>query len=376
VSRPAGTHRPRGLVAGLVLAAAWGTGAAPAGASEVAVDTGRLVFRAAPREANVVVVEPRGLSGYDVFDDGAPLRAGDGCRRVSARHARCSDVILSADIDVADRDDIVEAAGLPIPVTATGGPGVDILEGGVAQDTLSGDDGIDTVLGGGDNDRLNGGEGSDQIDGEDGKDLILGGPGPDVADGGGGDGDVVSGGPGADLVSGGPGDDQVNGDDGDDAMTAGGGSDTVMTGPGADSVFVGTDSTSSIDCRPGDAVRAGDAPLEPGCVALSPHTPAPTVWPPPAARVAAAAGAAVAGRAAQIAPPSPSGRVVRRGHSSKIKVRIPSVDNRPVRVRIRPFDRRGRPFRAFVRVVPGRFPQWIASRPAPSRTWRVRVERA
>jgi hypothetical protein len=85
---------------------------------------------------------------------------------------------------------------------------------------------------------------------------------------------------------------------------------------------------------------------------------------------------AAAGRAAQIAPPSASARVVRRGHSSKIKVRVPAVDNRPVRVRIMPFDRRGRRFRPFLRVVPGRFPQWIPARPAPSRTWRVRVERA
>jgi hypothetical protein len=51
-----GSHVRRALVAVVVLAAAWWAGAAPADASEVAVDSGRLVFRAAPREANVVVV--------------------------------------------------------------------------------------------------------------------------------------------------------------------------------------------------------------------------------------------------------------------------------------------------------------------------------
>jgi hypothetical protein len=367
------TVRLRAILAVLTILAA--SCAAPAQAADVAVDGNQLVFRAAPGEANVVVVEPSGLAGYDVFDDGARLNAGDGCEPLARRSARCSGLILSADIDVGDRDDIVEAT-VPIPVVAHGGARVDLLAGGAAGDSLEGDDGVDTVIGGVGDDRLGGGAGSNRIDGDTGKDAILGGPGSDVADGGPGDGDFVSGGLGADLVSGGSGDDQVNGDDGNDAMTAGGGSDTITTGTGADQVFLAADSTSAIDCRPGDTFRGG-VPLEPGCGALAPQVPAPTAWPPPSARPRGARTGGVSARTAQVLRKArPSGRVLRRGHTTLMVVRVPADDNRLVRVRIQPFERSGRPLRAFTRAVHGFHKDRIDAPPLPPvRTWRIRVTR-
>jgi RTX calcium-binding nonapeptide repeat (4 copies) len=359
----------RGCVAVVMLAVS-GALTAPAYGATVAVDANRLVFQAAPGEANAMLVERGGVAGYDVFDDGAPLEAGPGCVALSRGAARCEGLILSADIDTGDRDDIVEAGGLPIPVTANGGAGTDVLSGGAAGDTLDGGDGIDTLGGGSGDDDLRGGRDSDQLDGDEGRDLLLGGPGTDVADGGDGDGDVVTGGTDADLVSGGPGDDQVNGDDGNDALTAGGGRDTVMTGAGADQVFVAVQSASAVDCRPGDAVRGGTAPLAPGCAAIPPHTPAPTVWP-----VRADSSGTPVGRAAQFRPVRPSGRVLRRGHTTMMYVRIPSTNNRIVRVRIQPFDRRNHRLRAFDQRVRAGFREPVKAPPPPARTWRIRVGR-
>jgi Ca2+-binding RTX toxin-like protein len=109
----------------------------------------------------------------------------------------------------------------PLPITATGGAGNDVLRGGRAADSLDGGEGNDlisggagndTVRGGAGNDRLSGDAGDDTVEGGDGRDHLLGGRGTDILRGGAGNDTLVSvDGAATDTVDGGD-DEEVGGD--------------------------------------------------------------------------------------------------------------------------------------------------------------------
>jgi hypothetical protein len=344
-----------------ILALGVGT-AAPADAEDVALDGTALTVTAAPGEDNVVSVEPDGLSGYSVFDDGAYITPGSGCFSLRQRAVFCQGLVLSVVVDAGDRDDIVAADLESIPVTLSGGAGRDLLEGGASSDTLSGGLGQDTVLGGGGDDTLAGDEGGDWIEGGAGADDMRGGSGYDVLDGGSGDGDVVAGGPGADLASGGLGDDTVQGGFGEDAIAAGGGTDSLMPGRGHDEIYLPVTSSSEVHCRPGDRVRALEAVIPPGCERLSVERRFPTVWPPRRAQAALAPN-----------PGPPKVRLLRRGHTREVDVIVPRPDTRDARVKLVPRDRHHHRLRRVSLVVHGR--DWVAFRAPPpsSRTFSVTI---
>lgn len=79
-------------------------------------------------------------------------------------------------------NDIFDASGINVPVTADGGAGNDVLRGGSGNDTLSGGDGHDQLYGGSGFDSLHGGSGQDFLDGgQDGhSDALRGNEGSDT----------------------------------------------------------------------------------------------------------------------------------------------------------------------------------------------------
>jgi hypothetical protein len=81
--------------------------------------------------------------------------------------------------DAADRDDRLYADGVDVPVTLTGGDGVDTLVGGGGADVLSGSAGDDYVDGGPGADVLSGGTGDDNLSTDSGADVVSGGSGLD-----------------------------------------------------------------------------------------------------------------------------------------------------------------------------------------------------
>ena len=189
------------------LAALAGTliAAAPAGAGTASLEGGRVVFRAAPGEANdLTIASLDGGMGFRLIDQGATLVAGSGCVAVSANEVTCDGYGVIS-VHLRDDDDVLSLDGLdpqllPFSVFASGGPGADHLIGGPAPDLLSGDGGDDLIEGRGGRavirfgsvgDEIRGGPGDDVLRGERGLDFLLGGPGADR----------MSGGPGRDTVS-------------------------------------------------------------------------------------------------------------------------------------------------------------------------------
>jgi Ca2+-binding RTX toxin-like protein len=166
--------------------------------------SGRLIFDAAPGEANQVrfEVEPKKIT---VSDTGADLTVGAGCTAQGPRRAVCTTTQSSfflVDVALGDRDDgavfapigneetvrpavdagagndSVDASRLSRIVDVVGGEGDDILIGGAADDNLTGGPG---------NDSLAGNAGDDQLFGD-----VAGATGNDVLDGGAGSSDEVS----------------------------------------------------------------------------------------------------------------------------------------------------------------------------------------
>jgi len=176
----------------------------------------------------------------------------------------------------------LDIAGLPQPVSGTGGPdvilgtpradeiealggddvvcgggGADIIDGGRGHDLIYGEGGNDTLLGGSGDDTLYGGARHDHLDGGSGDDALYGGFGDDTVLGGPGD-DAVRGGRGNDVISGDAGSDSLLGEPGDDLLQGGAGDDSLTGGPGADRLEGGAED-DSLSGGGGADVLGGDA---------------------------------------------------------------------------------------------------------------------
>ena len=122
-------------IALLTVAGLFVTSAGSAFASEVEVRPGPasegpwagLLYRAAPGEANRVLLVTVDDATIDVSDLGAPIAPGRGCRAVDVHLVRCSTAafpgrlgLIGADVRAGDMDDVVETRGRGL--SADGGP--------------------------------------------------------------------------------------------------------------------------------------------------------------------------------------------------------------------------------------------------------------
>jgi hypothetical protein len=258
------------------LLAALATGlASPAHASYVSDDPSSTnrggILLAARGEINHVSIAYDPASGVYVIEDTAGIRAPAsfplarfGCAARTSTRVACAwgeitielgdgDDRLTVTSDAAPRTIEVRRTDknlrayeveAPLGVTASGGPGNDVLTGNAGADSLSGagewlsdsataeelEDalGKDTLVGGAGPDILLPGAGNDRVDGGDGADVMAGGDGNDVVDGGPGDDAIASPDAGNDRLLGGP---------GNDLMSPYNGRDTVDAGPGDDRIF-------------------------------------------------------------------------------------------------------------------------------------------
>ena len=265
--------------------------------------TSRLVYRAAPGEANRVgyAIEP----GRIVFTEssGAPLTAGPGCQERLPGTVAC-DSSPGPRIETGDGADVVELQGggtTMVLMSIDGGAGDDVLVGGPADDTLNGGGGRDELHGGGGEDDLDDGDGrrgdADTLDGGPGGgdevfyrdrtadlDVDLDRPaGPDgdtlVALEGvtGGSGDdrltassrrsgVLDGGKGSDTLRGRARSDSLFGSEGRDVLVGGAGADDlnggigrdrVSGGPGPDEIDTGDATSELVRCGSGRDLVGG-----------------------------------------------------------------------------------------------------------------------
>lgn len=136
--------------------------------------------------------------------------------------------MAQAIVSLGDGDDSVTAGNLAL--TATGGPGADILTAvnATATAVFHGDEGDDTLHGGAQNDYLYGDDGRDHLYGGASFDLLSGGDGNDELFGQLG-GDDERGGNGRDLIDGGSGDDRLSGGRGRDALLGRTGADRLSS---------------------------------------------------------------------------------------------------------------------------------------------------
>ena len=182
---------------------------ATASASSISYEGDTLVFRAAPGEANSVVVD--GDDQQVTFtDDYAIAFPPDRCSQADPEYpVACETPARAVRIDLGDGADR-GSFGFSIPADRSfeidGGPGPDLLSGprnGIGTATLDGGDGdddlrseesADTLLGGAGNDKLSAGQGADVLHGGDGDDVLRDDDGPTPAS------DLLDGGPGSDLL--------------------------------------------------------------------------------------------------------------------------------------------------------------------------------
>ncbi|HVL94700.1 MAG TPA: hypothetical protein VM266_02465, partial [Solirubrobacteraceae bacterium] len=199
-------------------------------------ETETLVFRAAPGEANRLIVR-RAADAVTFNDTGASLAAGPGCTQVDAGTATCR-AASSPLIRLGDRDDVLE--GSDARESIDGGSGRDVLRAAGGDDTIDdGDPAADVIDGGAGRDdvsywgrkwgvRVDLGRGT-TADGDRiaGVERVMGGPGDDRLRGGPG-ADELYGGPGRDALAGAGGADELHGDAGTDTYRCGGGTDRVI----------------------------------------------------------------------------------------------------------------------------------------------------
>lgn len=273
--------------------------------SFVGVDGESVAFTAAPGEANRLQIDVT-RAAVQFSDAGAPVTAGTGCAQITSSSVNCALASFpQVMVDLGDSNDALEvtydAAALPLPVWADGGPGDDRLVtgrgndhldgGGGGHDTLEAGPGTDFLTDGDvrrggdlvvsavDADVLDGGASHDavsygnrtsrvavdlrrssgqgeggendtlrnieSVDGGSGNDHLVGNSARNVLNGGYGS-DLLEGRAGSDMLLGGPGDDRLLGGVGDDKLFAGErdpyenrkhGRDVVGCGTGADSVW-------------------------------------------------------------------------------------------------------------------------------------------
>jgi hypothetical protein len=248
------------------------------------VDGTTLTIVDADAKPNVLDIRWDGR-GYDIYDDGSRLQLGLGCRAPRGRqhHARCTAAIDQLSIDAGEGADFVLVRNAPVPVSARGGPGDDLLQGGTVDDVLDGGPGVDSLVGRSGNDTLDGDEGDDVLRGGSGADHISGGPGADVLEGQAGGGDLLQGDGGPDLLRGGAGNDVLQGGGGDDVLVSGDGTDTAVPGTGENHVF-GTTDDRVLGCSKNDQVSTGGSSPPSGCAPLPADAVVPKAWPPAPSR--------------------------------------------------------------------------------------------
>ena len=176
----------------------------------------RVVYTAAQGEVNDVSVSVAD-GRYVIFDPGATIEPGQGCRLTdgTGHRAECDTYErLGAEVDLGDGDDRALATlphGIAKPVRHAveldGGAGDDRLTGGESPDLLRGGDGDDLLLGNGHQDVIDGGAGADRLEGgdDDAKTYYVFDPPGTGTDPLPGVGDELDGGTGPDVISGGPG---------------------------------------------------------------------------------------------------------------------------------------------------------------------------
>jgi hypothetical protein len=345
------------------------TAAAPALATDVAVSDTALRIIDTASENNAIEVRP-GPAGYDIIDDLTFLQAGAGCVQVDPHRVGCPNPITAVAVGAGGGDDVADLAGVALPAFVLGGEGNDLIEGGSGDDVLDGGPGEDTIQGNGGSDRITGAGDDDALQGDAGGDRITGGQGADIVQGQGGSGDVLAGNQGMDLVEGGSGNDTMTGGSGADVLVTGSGTDKVSTGAGTDQVF-GTPA-DKVDCSSLDEVTRGSQAPPDGCGRLPRSESKPDIWPPPPATVrppdpgltgdAPINDGALNAQAARLRLPLPKalvpGEVMHKGDARKIKLRIPSDYDMPIRVKIWVYAQDGTTLRSFREDV--RAKRWVS----------------
>jgi hypothetical protein len=170
------------------------------------------------------------------------IELGDGDDRLTVTSAAAPRMVTVTRRNKALRSYQVEA---PLGITASGGPGNDVLIGNAGADSLAGAgewllDGVpaeelldaqgkDTLIGGDGPDLLVAGGGDDRVEAGDGADALAGGDGTDFADAGPGDDHIGTPDAGNDRLLGGPGDDLIYPYNGRDVVDAGAGDDRIFS---------------------------------------------------------------------------------------------------------------------------------------------------
>jgi Ca2+-binding RTX toxin-like protein len=188
----------RGLLAGLVAAAALAAGAAPASAATTATFSNGVLSVSGDSADNSIVIS-RDAAGRILVNGGAVGAVG-GTPTVA-------NTALIRVFGLAGNDQLAlnEANGALPAARLFGGTGNDVLSGQGGNDTLLGRGGNDLLFGGGGNDTLTGGDGDDQVFGQGGNDRMIWNPGDDT--------DLNEGASGVDTV-------EVNGGNGAEQFTA------------------------------------------------------------------------------------------------------------------------------------------------------------
>src|SRR3954451_8686939 len=291
----------------------------------------KLVIRSEGGDTNIVFVRYQ-QPVYVIRSSESPLMAGPGCLIVDLDVAVCVGQIGSATILGGAGADVIDFAGVPVPIDGTGGPGDDALTGGTAANTLNGGDGIDQLTGGPRRDNLDGGDGDDWILGRADSDSLLGGSGNDIIESGTGDTNVLAGGTGRDLLIGGNGSDILEGDSGADVLVGGRGPDVVAPGTGADTVL-NLRGADPLDC-PAEVVD--NAIRATSCAQIEKGAP-PDAWPPteaPASSTEAPAPLSASDHSHAVP--------VTAGQAIAVLVHVPADQHRRVRRCIRTYADAGR----------------------------------
>jgi hypothetical protein len=314
-------------------------------AVDASVGDGTLVLRSSGTDLNVVDVHFDGVD-YLVYNATSPLTVGTSCLPTDLGTVRCVGPIGAAVVHGAEGDDLIDLAGVPVPLTGDGGPGDDALGSGTAVANLTGGEGEDALGGGLGDDRLEGGDGDDLLEGKSGSDTQTGGGGDDILEAHAGD-DFMDGGAGADLLDGAEGEDSLDGGPGDDALAGGDGTNTVVPGAGEDQVFTTERGRTHLHCP----TRFMGTP-PPSCARIRRGRP-PGAWPP-------SGSASTAGFAHNRAWP----RVRRK--ASWVRVKLPAKKRKRVCVRIYTRGFYGNHFRPYRARAWTKFPYRVR-RPRPNR---------
>jgi Ca2+-binding RTX toxin-like protein len=192
--------------------------AGSASAATITAESGQLVVRAEPGEANYIGINAINEAPGDVYVDDTPALQYDTSVCRPAFGGGFNAVVCAAQpggvrVEAGDGADIVNVQDkLPasVPVTVLGGPGDDVLRGAAyaeRSDHLDGGDGNDKITAGAGADVVDGGAGDDEVEGQGGTDIVRGGAGDDTLRG-----DAHNDPASADLLDGGPGYDAIDGD--------------------------------------------------------------------------------------------------------------------------------------------------------------------